>query len=254
MVRAVFFDLDDTLVATSEHDKRAFAAVVERAVEAEPAVDGSALVGAFKARFGRVPWDPEYQVEVAEWRAGLWAQALAEVSGKAEQEVRATGLHAELQGVFDETRLGDFPWIEGVPEMVAGLRDRGLRMVVITNGHHKVQRDKLAAVGAGELFEHIIVGGEEVLAGRPEKPAASIFERALGMVGVDAADAIHVGDSLGSDVQGAINAGLRAGVWVDVKRAGAAPPGGPQPHFTVDVVTQLPEVLDRIATEAAPKP
>jgi N-acylneuraminate-9-phosphatase len=79
-----------------------------------------------------------------------------------------------------------------------------LALVMITNGHHRVQRDKLAAVRAHELFpdpNSIIVGGEEVLRGGEEKPARSIFLKACGVAGCAPHEAAHVGDSLATDVQ-----------------------------------------------------
>src|SRR6185437_5899921 len=42
------------------------------------------------------------------------------------------------------------------------------------------------------------------------KPAKGIFERALASVGVCAAEALHVGDSLADDYHGAAGAGLQA--------------------------------------------
>ena len=69
-----------------------------------------------------------------------------------------------------------------------------------------MQRDKIVACNAEALFPKIIVGGEEVLEGRPEKPAASIFMKACEMAGCEPAEAIHVGDSVASDIQGGINA------------------------------------------------
>lgn len=88
MLKAAFFDLDDTLVATSVHDVRAFAAVTALAAERSAGVDQAKLLADFKDEFRRVPWDPEYKVEVTEWRAGLWAGAL------------------EKQGVADAASLG----------------------------------------------------------------------------------------------------------------------------------------------------
>lgn len=76
VLKAVFLDLDDTLVATSVHDVRAFAAVTALAAERSAGVNQDELLKDFKANFKRVPWDPDYKVEVTKWRAGLWAQAL----------------------------------------------------------------------------------------------------------------------------------------------------------------------------------
>ena len=88
--------------------------------------------------------------------------------------------------------------------MLRHLAAKGIAAVIITNGHHKVQRDKLAACDAAALFpepEKIIVGGEEVLEGRGEKPAVSIFVKACGVAGCTPEEAIHVGDSLTTDIQ-----------------------------------------------------
>lgn len=59
--------------------------------------------------------------------------------------------------------------------MVANMRASGLKTVIITNGHAEIQRTKLLACQAAELFDGILVGGEEVLAGRMEKPHPGIF-------------------------------------------------------------------------------
>ena len=51
-----------------------------------------------------------------------------------------------------------------------------------------------------------------------------------------------MGDSLSCDVQGGINAGLAATVWVDSSGAGL-PEGAPRPDFVVASVLELPRVL-----------
>lgn len=60
-------------------------------------------------------------------------------------------------------------------EMIAKMRADGIHTVIITNGHAEIQQTKLRACKAVELFDGILVGGEEVLAGRHEKPHPSIF-------------------------------------------------------------------------------
>lgn len=109
-----------------------------------------------------------------------------------------------LEATFDGNRMGHFPFMPEVPGMLQHLEAKGIAAVIITNGHHKVQRDKLAACNAAALFpnpEKIIVGGEEVLEGRDEKPAVSIFMKACGVAGCKPEEAIHVGDSLATDVK-----------------------------------------------------
>ena len=150
-LRAVFLDLDDTLVATSEHDVRAFSHAATVADERAGPLDRERLVADVRAGIKRAPWDPEYVVEVTEWRAALWASAL-ENQGISAGTGGALALGAELQREYDANRMNDFPFMPEVPDAVAHLRKRGLRVVVITNGHHVVQRDKLAACAAHVLF------------------------------------------------------------------------------------------------------
>ena len=70
-----------------------------------------------------------------------------------------------------------------VQDMVAGLQRQGLKAVIITNGHRVIQRQKLEVSGAEDFFDGLLIGGEEVVAGRAEKPAASIFLEACRLAG-----------------------------------------------------------------------
>ncbi|MDA9080167.1 hypothetical protein N9M16_01905 [Candidatus Dependentiae bacterium] len=79
-MKAIFFDLDDTLVLTSEIDIGAHHIVGEVASILSPGIVVERLVADFKEEFQREPWDPEYIVEVNEWRARLWARALTRQS------------------------------------------------------------------------------------------------------------------------------------------------------------------------------
>ena len=67
--------------------------------------------------------------------------------------------------------------------MVGELKQQGYKVLVITNGHAEIQRGKLQQLGAADLFDAILVGGEEVAAGHAEKPAASIFLKACQLAG-----------------------------------------------------------------------
>lgn len=60
------------------------------------------------------------------------------------------------------------------------------------------------------------------------------------------AQAMHIGDSLGADIQGGINAGLGATIWVD-PLGKPLPHGAPRPTFIVKHVAELLWVLDQLA-------
>lgn len=57
---------------------------------------------------------------------------------------------------------------------------------------------------------------------------------------------MHIGDSLGADIQGGINAGLGATIWVNPLGA-PLPKGAPQPTFIVKHVAELLGVVDQLA-------
>lgn len=80
--------------------------------------------------------------------------------------------------------------------------------------------------------------------------AALIIAPRHGIYGFDepsllTAQALHVGDSLSSDIQGGINAGLGATVWISPTGA-TAPQEGPQPTYTIMHITELLPLLDQI--------
>ena len=84
------------------------------------------------------------------------------------------------------------------------LRDRGLLTGLISN--MDMGGDELVAkLGLAGLF-HVAVTSGDVGAAKPD-PA--IFRAALSKAGVHAHEAIHVGDQLSSDVQGALAVGIR---------------------------------------------
>ncbi|MFB6285739.1 MAG: HAD family hydrolase [Candidatus Bipolaricaulia bacterium] len=85
------------------------------------------------------------------------------------------------------------------------LREAGFRLGTIANARHLVL-GRLRHAGLIDRFETITYS-EDI---GHQKPDARLFNAALGRLGVSAANAVHVGDRVREDVQGAQNAGLRA--------------------------------------------
>lgn len=110
------------------------------------------------------------------------------------------------------------------------LRDRGLRLVVVSNWDCSLP-DVLKRAG---LHDHLDGAVSSAVVGRA-KPAPEVFEEALRVAGAEAPDAVHVGDSLENDVEGARAAGIRA---LLISREGAVPPGVP----TIRALSELPSL------------
>ena len=101
-----------------------------------------------------------------------------------------------------------------------GFRARGLRLVVVSNWDVSLH-DVLDRLGLSAMLDGVLTSAQ---AGA-RKPSPVIFERALGIPGVSATEAVHVGDSLDEDVEGARAAGIEP---VLVRRAGGPAPDGVQ--------------------------
>jgi putative hydrolase of the HAD superfamily len=110
------------------------------------------------------------------------------------------------------------PYAE-VPGVLATLRDRGCRLVVVSNWDVSLH-DVLAQTGLGRLVDGVVTSAELGAA----KPDPAIFAHALELAGgVAPADAVHAGDDVAADVEGARAAGIAP---VLVARDGEpAPPG-----------------------------
>ncbi|KAI5056968.1 hypothetical protein GOP47_0028786 [Adiantum capillus-veneris] len=232
MVEAVFFDLDDTLVLTHAADKSALQAVTCLLATRLPHVDQQAVVDSFVLRFVSEPWDPHHQIDVTEWRSQLWNRGLLW------QNVDDMDLARDLQSCFDSERLLAFQWADGVEALVMKLQSHDVKVGIITNGHAKVQRAKLKACKAEDLFSVILVGGEEP----NEKPHKEIFIKACKMAGCEPEKAIMIGDNLKTDIQGGLNANFLATIWVDLHGMGNTI-GCPRPHHTVRNIYELHDIL-----------
>jgi len=96
-----------------------------------------------------------------------------------------------------------------VPEVLAGLRRRGLRLAAVSNWDSRLP-DLLDRLGLVARFDALLVSGLEGV----EKPAPEMFRRAASRLGVAPARCLHAGDSPLDDYRGAESAGLAA-VLVD---------------------------------------
>ncbi|EIO4564034.1 HAD-IA family hydrolase [Vibrio parahaemolyticus] len=240
MLKAIFFDMDETLCGTSQADKAAgqkFAAWIQQTypqVSDPQAFLQRYLQGVYKKLNAEFPQLVALLPDENAFRCGLIQTILAEngIHIDAEQAQQA-------QQYFDSARMGAFTFFPGVKEMLMDLR-KHYKLVVITNGPIFSQHPKLKATQMDEWVDHIIVGGEEP----EEKPAASIFQKALNLVDIKPEEALHIGDSLAADIAGANNMGILS-VWVNA--TGASNPTEITPNFEIRETVELKEILKTLA-------
>jgi putative hydrolase of the HAD superfamily len=110
---------------------------------------------------------------------------------------------------------------EPFPDVRPGLaaaRAAGRRLVVVSNWDVSLD-EVLDRLGLAPMLDGVVTSAAVGV----RKPSPQIFEHALALAGVAAADAVHVGDSPAEDVAGARAAGIEP---VLIKRdGGSGPPG-----------------------------
>jgi phosphoglycolate phosphatase len=79
----------------------------------------------------------------------------------------------------------------GVPAALAALRSRGLALACVTNKPREFTMTLLARVGLLDTFDIVIAGDDTT----EKKPHAAPLEAACAALGVEAADAVMIGDS-----------------------------------------------------------
>jgi HAD superfamily hydrolase (TIGR01509 family) len=216
-VDAVLFDLDDTLCEHRRSSRELLAVAFER-TGVEPFFE----VSAYNDRY-------EDHLEAADGVGEVRERCFEAI---AVDRDRDPGLGRALARAYaDERDQTDVEPLPGARETVATLgEDHHLGLV--TNGPPDVQREKLAAVGLADAFDVEVFAGFGV----PAKPDPEPFHRALEPLDAGTDRAVHVGNSLRTDVPGAKRAGLRA-AWL--REDGADPGDGHRPDYVLDALGDL---------------
>lgn len=261
-VKAVLFDLDDTLLWDERSVEEAFAAVCQFAA-AETGVDPEQLEAAVRKEaralyesFETYPFTQNIGINPFE---GLWGnfragdheqfRKLEELAPFYRTQAWTRGLRA--LGIEDEQlgeRLGNqFPVerrarayvYEETFEVLDSLKDR-YKLLLLTNGSPDLQQEKLDGVPQlAAYFDHIMISGNYGYG----KPDVRLFEEALRLVEAAPGEAVMVGDKLTTDILGANKSGIPS-VWIN--RRDMKADGEIQPKFEIRSLRELQGVIDSI--------
>jgi putative hydrolase of the HAD superfamily len=207
-IRAVLFDLDDTLFAHREAVATGIVAHLRSLGHPYDVSDAAAEVEAWRAleelhyhRYlaGELDYYEQRRERARDFAARHGVElpgsgALEWYDGYSARYVESWRLHDDVPGCLAELRM----------------RIPGVRIGLITNGELDQQLRKLDAVRLTDEVDVVVASGEVGVA----KPDARIFAIACERLGVGAGEAVYVGDRLATDALGAAGAGL-LGVWID---------------------------------------
>lgn len=232
--RAVFFDLDDTLLDGWSAMMASWQLVCHEVGESL-GCDGDGLFMAIR-REGSSFWKDEGAV--AQWRLHL-DEARVEVVKLALAALGQDPSHArEIAVEYGRRHSENLAMFDDAFETLDALRAAGFRTGLITNGATTPQRAKIERFGIEPYMDVIVVEGEFGL-GKPER---AVFEHAARSVAVEPHQAWHVGDNLYADVGGAKASGLHA-VWIHRDRLQLREDLAVAPDRTVAHLAELRDAL-----------
>ncbi len=224
MTRAVFFDVDFTLIypgprfqASGYHDF-----CTRHGIEIDPELFDSAVAGAAS---GLDTGDDTYD-----------AQLYVDYTKRIIEGMGGSGAAVEVAAreIYDEwAACRHFTLYDDVADVLRSLHASGVKIGLISNSHRCLASFETHFELRG-LFTVAVSSVEHGYM----KPHPSIFEAALRGADVIAADSVMVGDSLTHDVDGARRLGMR-GVLVSRTGPVSAPPDVPVIHSLHELLPLL---------------
>jgi len=239
VLRAVLFDWGDTLMRfefDAELVEAGHRAGIE-ALERDDDLDTDALTAHFREHYLPLFWVPGTLEEIE--YPGLIRELLGHFGVDVSDDELARFLEAEHAAWEPSRTLG-----AATHALLEALRSRGLKLGLVSNAFDPgwlLHRD-LEQMGIADRIDFAVFSSE--LGKR--KPHPEIFEHALDVLGVEAREAMFVGDRLFEDVRGSNEAGMTSvqALWF---RADENDEGGEPDHeaFTqMDVLNLADRLLD----------
>ena len=230
IVRAVLFDLDDTLF---DHRQCARAALL-----------GVRASHDCFARFEGVEMEASHARILEELHLDVMAGRRDLDSARVERFRRLyswAGVDADVELAsraaltYRQRYLEARTEVRGASALLASVR-RHATVVVVSNNLLEEQQDKLNYCDLAPHVDVLVVSEEAGVS----KPDPRIFEIALERAGVGAVEAVMLGDSWTNDIEGARAAGIRA-IWFNRL-------GTPSPDIDVPAIQSLEPVDDVLRT------
>ena len=227
MIEFLFLDLDDTILDFARAERVALEKTLG-AFGVEPSPDRMDLY----SRINKDCWKRMERGELTKDRLRVVRFALF---------LEALGISADVEAVAEAyvENLSVGHWfLPGAEEAVERLSGK-YRLFLASNGMAAVQRGRMTSANLYRFFEQSFVSEEMGAA----KPSRAYFDAAFARIpGFDPSRAMMVGDSLTSDIQGGINAGI-ATCWIN-------PGSKPRrtdiiPDYEITALSELEALLER---------
>lgn len=248
LVKAVVFDLDDTLCAYWDASKAGLrAAFSQHPVPGKTPEEMVALWGEAYREFGPTlktsDWYNDYLHRGEPTRTEQMRRTLAKAGVKSKEHARL------LSEAYARERNAALALFEESLEVLNALKEK-YPLALLTNGPADVQRQEIEILGIERFFQGIFIEGEM----KKGKPSHAVFRRVSSFFGREPREMLMVGNSYFHDIKPAVELGWRT-AWV--RRPSDVPPsadpktavmeqrpeGAPAPDVEIGSLSPLLELL-----------
>ena len=226
MIEFLLLDLDDTILDFHKAERIAIAKSI-RDFGVEPT---EAVLGRYHV-INKWHWEQLEQGKMTreEVLVGRFAMLF--------QEMGITVNAVDVARAYEKNLAIGHYFLPGAEEAVDTLHKK-YRLFLVSNGTASVQKGRMTSANLYRFFEKVFVSQEI----GHNKPAKAYFDACFAQIpDFDPAKAVIVGDSLSSDIQGGINAGIKT-CWVNPTHA--EPKNGIVPDYEIEALHQLPALLE----------
>lgn len=224
MIQAAVFDLDHTLFDRYATQKLCMQGFCEHFDVSEGMTDEKAaeMVEYADSHFNHLGWDRilDYLIKENMFKT-------------------APTLESYSAFLMDKFKKFAVPYHFTTP-MLKELRNRGLKLGLITNGKSEIQRSKINLLGIENLFDEIIISGE-LGVGKPDLKPFEVMSQRLD---IKPQNMIYVGDFPVNDIEASRKAGYIP-VWVMTIKYWLFPEIE-VPEFCIKDVSKIPDIIEEL--------
>jgi putative hydrolase of the HAD superfamily len=218
LLKAVFFDLDNTLVDFMKMKRSSVEAAASAMIDAGLPLSKQKAVKLIFEVYSRHGIEDQL----------VFQRLLKQTVGRIDYRILATGIAA-----YRRVQAGYLTPYPGVRSTLLALKEKGVKLAIVSDAPRMRAWMRLASMNLAEFFDAVITLGDAKL----KKPAPQPFKKALREMGVEPSEVVFVGDNPDRDIVGAKALGMKT-AWA---KYGAIP--NQKPRQKADFILRAPADL-----------
>ena len=236
MIKAIIFDLGDTLILNSQTKKKinksqlTYDLFLSEGIK----IDWKTFLDAEQK--ARDIYDFEYNGNVKRFESGFFYEKVGESLGLN----KSRSFYAKIDDAIESKFLEHIQIPEKLKETLNVLKNKGLELVVISNGHRRTILKKLDRANISEYLSNVFISFEL----GEDKSSLNAFRKMLEILNIDSKECLMIGDRLDEDMYA-----RKVGIWTGLVKYVPQKPVAKEimtPHFEIQKFNEIPAIVDKI--------